>query len=334
MKQPIRAAVAIALFLTCAFLSATGESDSRKPDLPELLPVTLMLDWVPNVNHVGLYVARDNGFFEAEGLDVSIIETGEVYAPGAVVGGKADFGIDFQESVTLLRADGVPVVSVAAILQSNTSGFAVRSGDAIESPADFAGLTYGTFNSPFEEPTIAALVRCSGGDPSEITFVTAGMDLLAMLDQKQADFVWIYYGTQGFQAERVGVDIRYFPLNEYTSCIPTSYTPVIITSEATVERDPETVRKFLAATAAAHEFVMAQPEMAARILADAVPELDADELAESVPWVARHMKLDAPVWGYQQESVWAGYAEWMRSVGVLSGSFDAAGAFTNDFLPR
>lgn len=294
--------------------------------------VTLMLDWVPNVNHVGIYVARDLGFFAGQGLDVRIVEPGEVYATSAVVGGQAEFGIDFQENVTLLRADDVPIVSIAAILQTNTSGFAVRSGTGIESPADFDGLVYGTFNSPFEEPTLSTLVRCAGGSPDSIRYVTAGTDLLAMLAQGLADVVWIYYGTQGFQARRVGIEIDYFPLNEYSECIPDYYTPVIIASEKTLTDRPDLTHRFLAALSAAHEYVAAHPGEAAGVLSDAVPELDRDELAESVPWLAERMMMGNP-WGYQELSVWQEYGDWMREVGVLEGTFDATEAFTTGFLP-
>ncbi len=294
--------------------------------------VTLMLDWTPNVNHVGLYVARDLGYFGEQGLDVRIVEPGEVYATAAVVGGQAEFGIDFQENVTLLRADDVPIVSIAAILQTNTSGFAVRSGEGIESPADFAGLVYGTFNSPFEEPTLSTLVRCTGGTPDSIRYVTAGTNLLAMLGQGLADVVWIYYGTQGFQAQRVGMEIDYFPLNEYSDCIPDYYTPVIIASEETLQTRPDLIRRFLAALSAAHEHVAANPGEAAGVLADAVPELDRDELSESVPWLAERMMMGGP-WGHQQLAVWRDYGDWMREVGVLEGQFEPAEAFTTEFLP-
>lgn len=308
-------------------LAAEGEMEE------EMREVTFMLDWVPNVNHVGIFAARNQGYFADAGLSVDIIQPGEVMATSAVASGRADFGVDFQENLTLLRADGVSLVSIATILQTNTSGFAVRAGEGIDSPADFDGLTYGTFQSPFERPTLDSLVRCEGGDPSTIEYVSAGTDLLAMLQQEQADIVWIYYGTQGFQAERVGIDITYFPLNDYTDCIPDYYTPVIIANESTLEDRPQLARDFLEALARGHHFAMTNPQDAARILAEEVPELNAEQLLESVPWLAERMQTDAPQWGYQEASVWREYAAWMREVDVLEGEFDPEAAFTNEYLP-
>ena len=335
MRTKVLSAVIAAVLITVgvAPILATGRAEAEG-----LEDVTLMLDWVPNVNHVGLYVARDRGFFEDEGLRVRIIEPGEVFAAGAVTAGRADYGVEFQENVTLLRADGIPVVSIAALLQTNTSGFATRAQDGITSASQFAGLTYGTFQSPFEEPTLNAIVSCAGGSPAGIRYVPAGNDLLAMLQQRQADLVWIFYGTQGFQAERVGIEIDFFPLNEYTDCLPDYYTPILIASDATLENHPDRTRRLLRALANAHEYVIANPSSAAQTLAAAVPELDAGELERSVPWLAQYMRADsagvaAPVWGHQRAEVWSDYADWMRSVGLLDADAGIDGAFTNAFLP-
>jgi len=107
-------------------------------ETPTLQDVTLMLDWVPNTNHTGIYVAQANGYFEDAGLSVTIIEPGEVYAEHAVAAEAADFGVSFQEQVTLARADEVPIVSIAAIIQHNSSGFASRAELGAHSPRDWA----------------------------------------------------------------------------------------------------------------------------------------------------------------------------------------------------
>ncbi len=325
----VTAAALVCLAATPAFARGEGEATGEE----ELRRITFMLDWVPNVNHTGIYAAQENGYFRESGLEVRIIQPGEVNAVSAVVSGRADFGVGFQEEVTILRTEEVPVVSVAAMLQTNTSGFAVRADEGIDAPADFEGLSYATFQSQFEEPTLNSLVRCAGGDPTTINFVPAGTDLLAMLQQKKADIAWIFYGTQGFQAQRIGLDIEYFPLNEYTDCIPDYYTPVIIASEEMLEDDPELVRSFLAALSRGHQFVMNNPEEAATILSEAVAELNAGQLQKSVPWLSERMKMDAPQWGHQERSVWEEYMQWMIDVGVLDSPIDVDAAFTNAYLP-
>ena len=214
--------IALAIF---GVLPGNGK---RGNDAGELQSVTLMLDWTPNVNHVGIFVADSEGYFAQQGLDVHIVQPGEVYPAAAVLSGRVQFGIDYQEYLTLLSNEQQGLLSIAAMLQSNTSGFATRAADDIQSVADFAGLTYGTFSAPFEEPTLRALLECSGANSGEIEYVPAGNDLLTMLDRRRADVVWIFYGTQGFQAQQIGTEIDYFPMSDYTDCIPDYYTPIII----------------------------------------------------------------------------------------------------------
>jgi ABC-type nitrate/sulfonate/bicarbonate transport system substrate-binding protein len=202
------------------------------------IPVTIMLDWVPNTNHTGIYVAQAKGYFEEEGLAVKIIEPGEVYPEAAVASGSVDFGISFQESVTLARAEKAPIVSIAAVLQHNTSGFASPAALGVTSPADFEGLRYGAWGSPSETPTLKALMEGSGADFSKLEIVNTGFsDALALISEKQVDLVWIYYGWQGIQARQQGIDLNIVMMKDYPDSVPDFYTPVVITSEFMIATD-------------------------------------------------------------------------------------------------
>lgn len=297
-------------------------------------PVKLMLDWVPNTNHTGLFVAQQKGYFAEAGLAVEIIQPGEVYAEQAVASGAADFGVSFQEQVTLTRAGGAPLMSVAAVLQHNTSGFAARSGLNVTTPRDWEGLKYGSFGSPFEAPTLRGLMTCAGGDFEKLQIVETGFaDPLALLDQGQIDLAWIFYGWQGLQAERNGVALDVVMLDEWFDCIPDYYTPVLIASEATVTGRPEVARAFVGAVARGYAFAIQNPDAAAEVLLQAAPELDADLVRESQAWLAPRYQAEAARWGEQQLTVWQSYADWLSANGVLAGPFDAQAAFTNRFLP-
>jgi ABC-type nitrate/sulfonate/bicarbonate transport system substrate-binding protein len=309
-----------------------GPEEATPADLTD---VTLMLDWVPNTNHTGIYVAQANGYFEEAGLSVTAIEPGEVFAEQAVVGGGADFGVSFQEQVTLARADGVPLVSIAAIIQHNTSGFASRADMGVQSPADFEGLRYGAFGSPFEEPTLRVLMGCDGADFDKLEVVNVGFaDPLALLAEKQVDLAWIFYGWQGFQAQQQGIDLSIVMMDDWFDCIPDYYTPILIASEGTIAERPELAGAFLGALSRGYEFAEANPQAAADILVEAVPELDSDLVQASQAWLSPRYQDDAPRWGEQQASVWADYSQWMVDNGILDAPIDAEAAFTNDFLPE
>lgn len=311
-----------------AVTTATPRSESKTP-------ITLMLDWVPNTNHTGLFLAQQKDYFSEAGLAVEIIQPGEVFAEQAVVGGAADFGVSFQEQLTLARADGVPIVSVAAIIQHNTSGFASLSELGVDSPADWEGLRYGSYGSPFEAPTLRVLMECAGGEFSKLKIVDTGFsDPLALLEEKQIDLAWIFYGWQGVQANLEGIDLTTIMMQDQFDCIPDYYTPILITSEQTISQRPEVVKAFLQAVSRGYTDAIENPDEAASILLEAVPELDEKLVRESQTWLSPRYQAEAPRWGEQDESVWEDYANWMLRNGIIEATIDPAAAFTNEFLPE
>ncbi|MCU6339987.1 ABC transporter substrate-binding protein, partial [Enterobacter quasiroggenkampii] len=105
--------------------------------------VKIVLDWTPNTNHTGLYVAKEKGFYEEEGLNVEILQPSTGASDAMIASGEAQFGVSVQESITMARQQNVPIVSIGAIIQHNTSGFAAPKDKNIKSPKDFEGKTYG-----------------------------------------------------------------------------------------------------------------------------------------------------------------------------------------------
>jgi ABC-type nitrate/sulfonate/bicarbonate transport system substrate-binding protein len=325
-------AVGAATLAACGAAGTMTTGEATAP--PEPVEVTLMLDWVPNVNHTGIFVAQDQDTFTEAGLSVEIIQPGEVYAEQAVASGAADFGVSFQEQVTLARADGVPLVSIAAIIQHDTSGFASRAGDGVESPADWEGLRYGSFGSPFEEPTLRALMECAGADFGQLEIVDTGLaDPLALLDAGQIDLGWIFYGTQGVAAAQQGIDLSVVMMADYTDCIPDYYTPILITSEQMIAEQPEVVQAFVGAVSRGYQFAIENPDDAAAILLAQTPESGEELLKAQQAWLSPRYQDDAPRWGEQSADVWEAYSQWIVDQGILAAPIDAEAAFTNDFLP-
>lgn len=296
--------------------------------------VTLMLDWVPNTNHTGLYVAEAQGYFEQEGLQVDIVQPGEVFAEQAVAGGAADFGISFQEQVTLARADQIPIVSIAAIIQHNSSGFASLRELDLRSPGDWTNIRYGSFGSPFEAPTLQRLMECDAGDFDELQIVDIGFaDPLALLAEHQIELAWIFYGWQGIQAERQGIDLNISMMQDWTGCVPDYYTPVLIASEDTIQQRPELVGSFVRAVSRGYSYAIRSPSPAADLLLAAVPELDPAQVHQSQEWLASRYQAEAIRWGFQQPQVWRDYSDWMAEHEIIDSPIDSDLAFTNQFLP-
>lgn len=311
--------------------STEEQAKEQKTNKP-LQKVTVLLDWVPNTNHTGLYVAQEKGYFKEQGLDVQIIQPSQGGVAGLVAAGQAQFGISYQEEVTMARLQKVPIVSIGAIIQHNTSCFAAKKTSHITRPKDFEGKRYGGFGSPTENAVIEAMMRKDGGDVKKVQFINMGSaDFLASVG-KNVDFSWIFAGWDGVRARMQGVALDTIMVKDADPALD-YYTPVIISNEKLIKENPEVVRAFMAAVTQGYKFAIAHPEDAAKMLVKNAPETDAKLAIESQEWLASQYQAEAPRWGEQKLSVWQGYADWMSARGLLKGKLEGAKAFTNDFLP-
>ena len=293
--------------------------------------ITAVLDWTPNTNHTGLYVADSMGYFEEEGLDVTIIQPANGTSDQLVASGRADFGVSYQESITFARLEGVPIISIGAIIQHNTSGFASVKSKGIETPKDFEGKNYGGWGSPVEAATLKEMMGKDGGDFTKVNVLTTGDMDFFQASKNHVDFAWVFEGWTNIEAKLKGHEINYIALNEYSEALD-YYTPVITTSERKVARDRDDVEKFMRAVKKGYEYAINNPEKAAEILITAAPELDEKLVKESQIFLANKYQDDAPYWGYQKESVWTNYQEWLYENDLIKKKTDMKKAFTTEFL--
>jgi ABC-type nitrate/sulfonate/bicarbonate transport system substrate-binding protein len=310
--------------------TAATAAASTKP--AKLTDVKIVLDWTPNTNHTGLYVAKDQGYFEQEGLNVEIIQPGEGGSEAMVAAGKAEFGVSVQESITNARIQAVPIVSIAAIIQHNTSGFASPVGKNIKAPKDFEGKTYGGYGAPVEMAVIESLMQQEKADVSKVKVVNIGSADYFTAVKRDIDFAWIYYAWTGVDAELRNEPLNMIYLTKYSDKLD-YYTPVLATSEKMIKEKPEIVKAFTAAAAKGYQFAIDKPEEAANMLLKAVPDLDKKLVIASQKWLSPKYKDDAPRWGEQKRAVWENYATWMLDHKLLEKKLDVDAAFTNDFLP-
>lgn len=292
------------------------------------------LDWTPNTNHTGLYVAQSKGYYHDNGLNVEIVQAQEGgTVEQLVAAGKLDFGISYQEGVTLARVEGLPIVSIAAIIQHNTSGFASRKDENITSPRDFEGKKYGAYGSPTEQAVIKGLMECAGGDFSKVQFIDIGStDFFVATERGDIDFAWVFKGWTGAEAEQRNIPLNIVMMNDQ-HCIPDYYTPVLITSEKMISAHPDVVKRFMAATSAGYQFTIANPSEAADMLVAAAPELDKGLVQRSQEYLSKQYQADAPRWGEQRTEVWHDYAQWMADRKLIAKMIEPDKAFTNEFLP-
>ncbi len=299
-----------------------------------LKKVTVILDYVPNTNHTGMYVALDKGYYEEEGLDVEIIEPTDGATATLVAQQKGTFGISYQEDVTiaLTAQDPLPIKAVATVIQHNTSGFVSLADSGIESPADFEGKTYAGWGGPGESAVLEACMTRAGKDFSKLNMVISdgsGFEALG----KSCDLMWFFEGWDCVIADRNGQALNYMELRQLDERLD-YYTPIIITSDAVIESDPEMVSAFLRATAKGYEDTIADPDSAAQILASHAPDYDVEMLKVSQNYLAEKFMEGTDRWGVMKDEVWDNYTGFLQEYGVIEAAIPAADCYTNEFLPQ
>ena len=233
--------------------------------------------------------------------------------------------------MTPARVEGLPVVSVAAIIQHNTSGFAALAERGISSPRDFEGKTYGGFGSPLESAMLKTMMESDGADFLKLKMVDSGEADFLTIIQRDVDLYWIFYGWQGVKAELEGIKVNTLFVKDWG--VPDYYTPLIMTNETMIASKPDIVRRTIGAIARGYEFAIENPKQAADILVKAAPETDAALVGPSQEWLSPRYRGDAQQWGRQDPEVWKVMSGWMFEHGLVEKQIDWEHAFTNDFLP-
>lgn len=227
-------------------------------------PVSIALDWTPNTNHVGIYVAEALGYYEAEGLEVTILPYSDTSASMLVANRVADFGILGGTSLFILGAAGADLVATYAVMQTET-GRLVFNGDRddIQSPRDLDGKIYAGFGSAWEDRLIGDIIRADGGKGDYQT-VTLGTSAYEALANGAVDFTLEVYTWEGVKAELDGTEQRAFRYGDFG--VPDQHTTLIGSSSAYLEENADLARAFVAATARGYDYAVDNPEAAADLL--------------------------------------------------------------------
>ena len=341
LRRPLMALallVALALAGCSSQPSAPTSAGSGKLD-----DVTLALDWTPNTNHTGIYVAKAKGWYAQHGINLTLLPYSSSVTPETLVAtSKADFGISFTESVTAARAVGQPLVSIAAVIQHNTSALISLKNSGLDTVASLNGKRYAGFGAPYEQPVIDQVLSCGGVGNPTFQNITTTLDPVEALKSKQFDFAWVYEGWEVIQAQRVGLQLNVFPITDY--CIPDYYSPVIISSQPYIQAHPDIVKRFMAATSEGYAYAVQHSKDAANLLLRGAPAgtfVDTGLVYASQSYLSPQYQADAKCWGYQVLDKWTAYPQFMYNHQAIQDANgnpvtsppDYAAAFTNRFLP-
>ena len=321
-----------------------SDNASASPSVaPPTATVRLALDWTPNTDHTGFYVARSKGWYAAAGIDLQVLPYGSTTPETLIAAHQAECGISFQDSLTFAVAAGADIVSVAAILQRSASAIAVLADGPITRPRLLDGKIYAGFGYPNEVPTLKSVIKADGGK-GDFKVATLNGAAYEALYNKQADFTIPFTAWEGVEAKERGIDLRYFQFVDYG--FPDFYQVVLACDRQWLQKEPDAARRFVGATVQGFEFAAKEPDAAAAILIAENPGVfDANKKLplESQRYLDDNgYLLDASgKFGTQTLERWTGYSGFLYDQGLLvdaagkplTAPLDYTSLFTNDFLP-
>ena len=285
---------------------------------PEPDVIRVQLDWLPNTNHTGIYVAMAQGWYEEEGIEIEILPysgaAGEILLDQDV----ADVAFSFPTYLPFFRAQGFDIVSIAAVLQTNPTEVAVLADGPITRPRDLDGQIYGGFGGPAEQSQWEWVVRADGGqgDISGVILDTAAYEALY---EGRVQAVEPFVTWEGIEAKQRGIELRTWKYTDFG--IPDYPGTVLVAARALVDSDPDLLTRFLAATIKGYEYAVSEPNEAAQMMIDIAGEdvfPNLELVFESARLLAAQYYVDPEGrWGSQTLEQWEGYAAWLFEQGLL-----------------
>lgn len=328
---------ALALLAVCTAalgLVACGEKQETTTPAAQKHTITLLLDYLPNPDHVGIYAALANGDFDAAGLDVKVETPSD---PAGVLklleAGRADIVISYEPEVLIARDKGAQIVSVGAIAQAPLTSL-MTLDRSVRAVADLRGGRVGTAGIPYQSAYLRTILETARVPVDSVKETSVGFNLVpAMLSRRVDATLGAFWNVEGVQLERARRNPRIWRMDELG--VPTYDELVLASTKEFVGEHGDDVRAFVQALGRGYEAARADPQAATDALVQAAPDLDPEFALASV-------RASLPVffpedeskpWGFQVPEEWDRYGAWMYAQGLLSRDPQAgAAAITNEFL--
>lgn len=295
--------------------------------------IDIVLDWTPNTNHTGIYVAKELGYFKEKGIDVNIICPPEDASVILVASGKAQFGVSSQGALAKAfdRKDPMPIKAVAAIMQHNNAGIVSKKEKEIVSPSMLEGKTYASYNGPMELAMLKYIVQKDLGDYNKINIVPSTVTDVVSALNTNIDAMLIYYNYEGIMAKINGLDINFIAFKDIDDNLD-YYAPVIISNDDFLENNPSLAKDFVSALKKGYEYAAQNPKESANILIKQINSLNKDFIIESQEYTSLEYIKDASMWGVIDKDRWGKFYRWLYENGVIERQIDNDIKFTNDYL--
>jgi putative hydroxymethylpyrimidine transport system substrate-binding protein len=323
----------LALLGVAIALAGCGEKeDALQPSGSKR--VELMLDYFPNADHSGIYAAEAGGHFEQAALDVEIRQPPDPAAPiKQVAAGRVDLAVSYEPEVLRARDQGLPVVSVGALVREPLTSIISLPEGRVRSPADLRRKTVGTAGIDYQSAYLRTILEDAGVPLDSVKELGVGFSLTPALLTGRVDAVlgafWNYEGTELRLRGRRPRIIRIEDVG-----VPSYDELVLVANEDSLERDGDKIRAFIGALSRGTRDLEKDPDEAIEGLLEANRELD-PELQRAVLKVTLPLFLppEGKPFAWQDPAEWDAFSAWMSDNGLLEGPPDPGASFTNDLLP-
>jgi putative hydroxymethylpyrimidine transport system substrate-binding protein len=337
MKPPriLAIATAIALLALALALAACGEKSEETSG--ERQPFSLTLDFYPNPDHAGIYMAQKLGYFDEAGLNVSIDAPADPSAPiRLLAAGQTDLAISYEPEVALAKDKGLDVVAIGALVNRPLTSLIWLKKSGIKGVGSLKGKTIATAGIPYQEAFLKTILSRAKLKPEDVKTVNVGFGLLPALISGSAEaMLGGYSNVEGVDLRERGKAPVITPVDRLG--VPTYDELVLVARRQSLEEDPEKFRLFIAAlergTRAAVEGPKAATSAVLEANHDLEPKLTRAEVKATLPLLAPPpADSNGHPYGYMDPAEWTAFAGWMRDNGLISSLLDAEALLSNDYL--
>jgi putative hydroxymethylpyrimidine transport system substrate-binding protein len=333
MKKTLTLALLVAL--VAAGCGEKAEPSGNEPG--KLEPFTVLLDYIPNVDHAGLYAALETGLYRKAGLDVKLQPPPD---PSSVLkllkAGRADLAISYEPDLLIARDQGADtLVAVGALVQTPLTSLMALPKAGVKAPEDLAGKRVATSGIPYQAAYLKTILEKAGVDPGSVKETNVGFNLVpAMVSGKADATLGAFWNVEGVQLQRQGRDPVILKMPDLG--VPTYNELIFVARRESLDAaGASRLRRFITATAAGARLVREDPKVGADAVTAADKGQDAKtlepQLEATIPTFFPR-ESDQP-WGWMEPVDWANYERWMRANGLLKRPPSEAPPLTNEFLP-
>jgi len=331
----------IALSLVLAACAAPGNAPTASPasgsptpapsaTAGDLVPVTLAMGYVPNVQFAPLYVAKERGYFAAEGIDVTFDYGWETDLLRLLAAGERQFVIGSGDQVALARANGLPVRYVLNWYRRFPVCVVALGDSGITKPEDLIGRTVGI---PVLEGASyigwRAFLKAVGIEPEKVNLQVVGYTQVASLTEKRVDAAVCYALNEPVQLRTAGHDVRVLYLDQYAN-LPSNG---LITNDRTIEEQPELVRGMVRAFLRGLQDTITNPDGAFAITKQVVPEIGGENEALQRAVLAECVRFwQGEELGKSDPASWRAVVDLLRELNLMDAAVDPESLYTNEFV--